>query len=191
MKSIIAALTHLLPRISNTSLCLPHLLGPNELWGLLMILVPAELSTEKRFASSVCIGDKPKTDTRMGVRSHYRHCYTDVPAYAKRNKTICIHTCNHVSHLVWSPITLWHVCMQTNADALDVTHVVFEQMLRSRTVTAPPRSRSSQDGGFPVAVSEAGKAEMSPVEISRCLMPISSLVLAHPKAWYAGVRGTH
>lgn len=30
-----------------------------------MILLPAENSTEKRFPSSVCMGDKPKTDVHM------------------------------------------------------------------------------------------------------------------------------
>lgn len=53
-----------LPCVSNTSLCLPHLLGLNELGGLIMILLTAENSTE-RFTSSVCMGDKPKTDVHM------------------------------------------------------------------------------------------------------------------------------
>lgn len=53
---------HPLPYGSNTSLCLPHLLGFNELGGLIMILLTAENSTE-RFTS--CTGDKPKTDVHM------------------------------------------------------------------------------------------------------------------------------
>lgn len=61
----LASVIHLLHCVSNTSLCLPHLLGLNELWGLITILLPAENSTEKRFPSSVCIGDKQKTDVHM------------------------------------------------------------------------------------------------------------------------------
>lgn len=61
----LASVIHLLPCVSNTSLCLPHLLGLNEIWGLIMILLPAENSSERRFPSSVCEGDKPKTDIHM------------------------------------------------------------------------------------------------------------------------------
>ncbi len=107
--------------VSNTSLCLPHLLWLNELWGLIMILLPAENSTEKMFPSSVCIGDKPKTDV------HMLSVVITVTAQMMRphmwKKTICIWTCRHVvSHLVCSHYLKYIdvSTMQVDACALDL-----------------------------------------------------------------------
>lgn len=94
----LASVIHLLPCVSTTSLCLPHLLGLNELWGLIMILLPAE----KRFPSSVCIGDKPKTDVHM-LSVVITETATLMCLRMWEKKTTCIWACRHVvSHLVCS-----------------------------------------------------------------------------------------
>lgn len=47
-----------------------------------MTLLPAEHNTEKRFTSTVCVGDKPKTDVHM---LSVVITATDAPAYVKKN----------------------------------------------------------------------------------------------------------
>lgn len=67
-----------------------------------MILLPAENSTEKSFTSSVCVGDKPKTDVHA-LSVVITVTATLMCPHMWEKKTICMWTCRHVvSHLVRS-----------------------------------------------------------------------------------------
>lgn len=83
-----------------------------------MILLPAEHSTEKRFTSTVCIGDKPKTHVRM-LSVVITATATLMHPHMWKKKTICIWTCRHVvSHLVCSRYPKYFDVRTMQIDAL-------------------------------------------------------------------------
>lgn len=90
----LASVIHPFTCVSNTSLLLsrsltlPHLLGLNELRGLIMILWTAVNSTEQ-FASLPCVlGGPTKNRRSYAVSSHYREQSADVDLSAILSPTI-------------------------------------------------------------------------------------------------------
>lgn len=99
--------------------------------------MPAEISTEERFPSSVCIGDKPKTDAHMLSVLITESAALMCLHYVKK-QTVCIWKCRHVvSHLVFS-----HYPKYTDVGTIQIDACVLDVILTTHVAVLDASTRS-------------------------------------------------